>query len=100
MLNLIWSGVFSPENPQLFVPVVDTLISRDDFMVLADYDNYMECQKKVEEAWKNQDKWQRMSILNMARMGKFSSDRAIAEYCSDIWKVEPVSVELDIIKSD
>jgi starch phosphorylase len=100
VLNLIWSGTFSPENPQQFVPVVDTLISRDDFMVLADYDDYMECQKKVEEAWKNQDKWQRMSVLNVARMGKFSSDRAIAEYCSDIWKVEPVSVELDIIKSD
>ena len=97
---MIWSGVFSPTNPHLFLPIIDALLGRDDFMVMADYEKYVECQHKVEETWKNQDQWQRMSVLNVARMGKFSSDRAIREYCKEIWKADPISVELDIIKSD
>ena len=99
-INLIWSGAFSPENSQLFQPVIEALLHRDDFMVLADYAKYIDCQSRVEDTWKDQDKWQRMSILNVARMGKFSSDRSIREYCEEIWHVEPVSVELDIIQTD
>lgn len=100
VINLIGSGAFSPDSPQLFQPIVDALLNRDDFMVLADYAKYIDCQTKVEDTWKDQDKWQAMSILNVARMGKFSSDRSIREYCQEIWHVEPVSVELDIIHSD
>jgi glycogen phosphorylase len=99
-LNLIGSGTFSPDNPQLFFPILNTLINRDEFMVLADYAKYIDCQRKVEETWQNREKWRRISILNSARMGRFSSDRAIREYCKEIWHVQPVSVELDIIKSD
>jgi glycogen phosphorylase len=63
-------------------------------MVLADYAAYMDCQDQVGRAFADPARWQRMSILNVARMGKFSSDRAIAEYCRDIWRVDPVPVDL------
>jgi glycogen phosphorylase len=99
-IDLIWSGAFSPGDRQLFQPVVNGLLNRDDFMLLADYPLYLDCQKRVEETWQKQSDWQRMSILNVARMGTFSSDRAIQEYCNEVWHVKPVSVELDIIKSD
>jgi starch phosphorylase len=100
VINLIGSGAFSPDEPQRFLPIIDALLNRDEFMVLADYAKYIDCQAKVEETWKEQDKWQRLSILNVARMGKFSSDRSIREYCQEIWHVDPVSVELDIIQTD
>jgi len=64
--------------------------------VLADYADYVACQDKVVEAWKNPEQWTRMSILNTARAGKFSSDRAIREYCDEIWNVPAVTVELPI----
>ena len=64
--------------------------------MLADFASYVECQAKVEEAWRDRDRWTRMSILNAARMGKFSSDRAIREYMRDIWNAEPIPVELYI----
>jgi len=64
-------------------------------MLLADYQSYVDCQERVSEAFQDTERWTRMSILNVARMGKFSSDRAIREYCSDIWKAVPVSVDLD-----
>jgi starch phosphorylase len=62
-------------------------------MLLADYQSYIDAQDKVSETWRDQEQWTRMSILNVARIGKFSSDRAIREYCRDIWKVEPLSVD-------
>jgi starch phosphorylase len=64
-------------------------------MLLADYQAYADCQEQVSEAYKDRDKWTRMSILNSARMGKFSSDRTIQEYCTEIWGVEPVQIELE-----
>ncbi len=64
----------------------------DPFLVLADYASYVECQGRVSAAWQDTDAWTRMSILNTARSGKFSSDRAITEYCDDIWNVWPVTV--------
>lgn len=63
-------------------------------MVLADYQAYIDCQGEVSKAYQDQDKWVRMSILNSARMGKFSSDRAVKEYCDQIWNIDPVSIEL------
>ena len=95
VISRIASGYFSPENPELFKPIVDALMYRDEYLLFADYQSYVDCQEKVSQAYKNQDNWTRMSILNTARMGKFSSDRTIGEYCQDIWNVKPVKIEIE-----
>lgn len=92
-LDLIASGVFSPEAPNLFMPLLDSLLVEDNYMVLADYADYIQCQDRVSEAYLDQERWIRMAILNTARIGKFSSDRTILEYASDIWRVKPIKVE-------
>jgi starch phosphorylase len=69
---------------------VESLLTRDDYMLLADYQAYVECQQRVSDAYCNQNAWTRMSILNSARVGRFSSDRSIREYCRDIWNVMPI----------
>ena len=79
-------------TPRCSVRWSTTCAHDDPFLVLADYASYVECQERVSAAWQNPVAWSRMSILNTARSGKFSSDRAIAEYCDDIWKVGPVTV--------
>ena len=94
VIDLIGSGIFSSGDTELFRPLLDNLLYQDRFMVLADYQAYVDCQQKVSEAYQNQDEWVRKSILNSARMGKFSSDRSIREYCDQIWNIEPVPVEL------
>ena len=66
----------------------------DTYMLFADYQDYIDCQKAVSQAYQDQAKWTKMSILNSARMGKFSSDRTIKEYCEQIWQVDPVSIDL------
>ena len=93
VLDRIREGYFSHGDPGLFSPLVDNLLYHDPFMLLADYQSYIDCQDKVSETWRDQDLWTKMSILNVARMGKFSSDRSIQDYCRDIWHVEPVPVE-------
>jgi starch phosphorylase len=85
----IASGMFSREQPNLFHPLTDSLLNADEYMLLADYAAYVACQEKVNEAWRDADHWTRMSILNTARMGEFSSDRTILEYCRDIWHAQP-----------
>ena len=95
MIDLIDSGHFSHGDTNLFKPLVDSLINYDPYMLLADYQSYVNCQELVSQAYKDGDNWTRMSMLNMARMGKFSSDRAIREYCAEIWNATPVSVELE-----
>jgi len=94
VLDLLASGHFSRGDSGVFRPIVENLMYSDPFLVLADYAAYVACQEKVSEAWQDTDHWTRMSILNTARSGKFSSDRAIAEYCDAIWQVQPVSVKL------
>ncbi len=94
VLDAIASGIFSPGEPDLFKPIVDHLLNRDDYMLLADYQAYVDCQKAVSLAYQDQKKWTKMSILNALRMAKFSSDRTIQEYCDEIWKVNPVSVNI------
>lgn len=89
-LDGLSSGRFSNGDEGLFRPLVDSLLQRDPYMLLADYQSYVDTQKKVSEAYQAHDRWSRMSILNSARSGKFSSDRTIREYCSDIWKTGPV----------
>jgi starch phosphorylase len=88
-LGLIRSGYFSQGDQTLFKPLVDELTYRDEYMLFADYQSYINCQEQVGQMYRNQAKWTKMAILNVARIGKFSSDRAIREYCWDIWKVEP-----------
>ncbi|MFQ3618578.1 MAG: glycogen/starch/alpha-glucan phosphorylase [Cyanobacteriota bacterium] len=94
VIDRIASGFFSHGDTGLFRPLVDNLLYKDDYLLLADYQSYIDCQEQVSQAYRNWDHWTRMSILNTARMGKFSSDRSIRDYCQNIWKVQPVSIEL------
>jgi starch phosphorylase len=94
VLDLIAGGTFSDGDTEVFRPLVDNLRYADPFLVIADYASYVECQGRVSAAWENIVAWTRMSILNTARSGKFSSDRAIAEYCDDIWNVLPLTVKV------
>lgn len=94
VIDSIASGRFSPHQPHLFRPIVDSLLTRDEYMLLADYQSYVDCQKQVSQAYRDYDNWTRMSILNTARTGKFSSDRTIEQYCKEVWKVEPVQIQL------
>ena len=93
-LDLIREGFFSRGDGELFRPLLDNLLYHDPFLVLADFQAYIDCQNQVDSAYRDADHWARMSILNVARSGLFSSDRAIQEYCRDIWKAEPVEVGL------
>jgi starch phosphorylase len=94
VLDQIRNGFFSRGDTELFRPLVEGLLTMDPYLVLADYPLYAECQERVSQAYRDPDHWSRMSILNAARTGKFSSDRTIREYCDDIWKVEPVPIRL------
>jgi glycogen phosphorylase len=94
VLGLIGSGHFSRGDAEVFRPVVENLRWSDPFLVLADYADYVACQERVSAAWQDKERWTRMSILNTARSGKFSSDRAIREYCDEIWHVRPAAVSM------
>lgn len=91
-IDLIHEGFFCPEEPDLFKPLIDSLLNEDRFLVLADFEAYRQCQLKVGELYKDREAWTEKSILNVARVGKFSSDRTILEYNKDIWKTKPLSV--------
>jgi starch phosphorylase len=93
-LALISSGEFSRGDRDSFAPLVDNLVRADPFLVLADYADYVACQERVTAAWREPELWTRMSIANSARSCKFSSDRAIREYCDKIWRVKPARVVL------
>jgi starch phosphorylase len=93
-IDQIRSGVFSQGDTQLFEPLVDALLERDEYMVMADYRSYLECQEKVGHLYQDQNQWTRAAIVNVSRMGKFSSDRSIREYCQHIWRTRPVPIEL------
>ncbi len=95
VIDRIAEGDFSPGNPDLFRPLIDSLMYHDTYMLFADYQSYIDCQDQVAQAYRNQEQWTKMSILNSARMGKFSSDRTIREYCQDIWRVNPVKIKLE-----
>ena len=94
VIDLISSGYFSNGDRELFRPIVDSLLHDDQYMLFADYQDYIDCQKRVDQVYRNKHAWTRMSILNTARMGKFSSDRSIMDYSRKIWDVKPFSVEL------
>jgi len=91
VIGAIEGGFFSPDEPHRFDPLTWAMRTSDYYMVLADFDDYYRTQRRIDELWQTKPAWTRASILNTARMGWFSSDRAIAEYAEDIWKV-PVSI--------
>jgi starch phosphorylase len=96
VIDLIRDGFFSRGSSAMFRDLIENLLFHDPYMVLADYQSYAACQQRVDEAYRDPEGWTRMSILNTARSGKFSSDRTIREYCTDIWQARAVPVELDV----
>jgi len=91
IIDMIDSGYFSPDEPRLFKPIINSLLDQGDYyLVLADFKDYVETQQTVAGMYRDQDQWTRMSILNTANMGKFSSDRAVLEYAEDIWGATPL----------
>src|SRR5271157_2892329 len=94
VLDALSNGEFSRGDKTLFEPLVSSLLNSDEYMLLADYQSYIDCQDRAAGAYQDQDEWTRMSILNVARIGKFSSDRSIRDYCADIWKTWPVKIQL------
>jgi starch phosphorylase len=94
VLDSLLSGEFSHGDRGLFEPLAGSLVNSDEYMLLADYQSYVDCQDRVSAAYKDQDAWTRMSILNVARIGKFSSDRSIRDYCAEIWKTWPVKIQM------
>lgn len=95
-IDQIASGYFLPDEPDLFQPLVNSLLGCDPFMLLADFASYIECQDRVGAAYQDAEDWTRKSILNTARIGYFSSDRAVREYCELIWRVRPESIDLKL----
>jgi len=93
-LDALTSGELSRGDKMLFEPLATSLLTKDEYLLLADYQSYIDCQDQVSAAYSDPEHWTRMSILNVARIGKFSSDRAIRDYCADIWKTWPVKIHL------
>jgi len=92
-LDMIAEGAFFPEKPELFRPLVDSLLNQGDpYLVLADYEDYVRAQDEVGRLYREPEEWTRWSILNTAGMGKFSSDRAVSEYAREIWDTKPVRI--------
>ena len=91
-IHRLASGFFSHGDRSLFRPLIDTLLNHDPYLLLADYQSYVECQENVSQTYRDPDHWTRMSILNTAHMGMFSSDRSIRDYAEHIWQVSPVRV--------
>jgi starch phosphorylase len=94
VIDLIRSGFFSRGDSELFRPLIDGLMYHDPYLLFADFQSYVECQDRVAAVYADTERWTRMSILNTARSGKFSSDRTIREYCADIWRVKSVPISL------
>jgi len=94
VIDLLRGGFFSRGDTELFRSLVDGLMYHDPYLLFADFASYVDCHQQVSAAYMNREHWTRMSILNAARTGKFSSDRSIREYCSDIWKAKPVPIQL------
>jgi len=92
VIDSIGSGEFSEGDTEVFRPIVDSLLNHDEYLLLADFQSYIDCSEQAAEAYKDHDRWTRMSILNSARCGFFSSDRSMRQYCEEIWGVKPVSV--------
>jgi starch phosphorylase len=91
VMDLLTSGHFNADEPGIFDPIIESLTSpHDPWLTIADFASFVEAQKVAAQTYRDRDRWLRMSILNAAASGGFSSDRAIAEYNDDIWKLQPV----------
>ncbi|MBT8380553.1 MAG: glycogen/starch/alpha-glucan phosphorylase [Ignavibacteria bacterium] len=93
IIDMIGSDFFNKKESGIFKPVIDELLNKDYYCLLADYQSYIDTQDKVSKLYENVDEWTTKSILNVARVGKFSSDRSIGEYAEKIWKVKPVKIQ-------
>jgi starch phosphorylase len=98
-IHLIQDGFFCPDDPALFRPLIDLLTTEDRYMVLADFDAYQSAHMQIDALYRDAEEWTRKSILNVARIGKFSSDRTIFEYNRDIWRAEPIPIERNHVGS-
>jgi starch phosphorylase len=95
VMGLLECGHFNQFEPGLFDDVLASIKSpRDPWMTAADFRSFIDAQKRVEAAYQDQDNWTKMSILNCAGSGKFSTDRTITDYNNEIWKLTPVSIKL------
>ncbi|MCS7012748.1 MAG: glycogen/starch/alpha-glucan phosphorylase [Chloroherpetonaceae bacterium] len=94
VIDMIAGGYFSPSQPDLFRPIVNSLLQGDHYLLMADFADYVRAQKEASAAYRDTQRWTKMSILNVAKMGKFSSDRTIREYAKDIWGVKPITIEM------
>uniref|UniRef100_A0A673BAL4 Alpha-1,4 glucan phosphorylase n=1 Tax=Sphaeramia orbicularis TaxID=375764 RepID=A0A673BAL4_9TELE len=94
VMDQITSGFFSPKNPELFKDLTEMLFKYDRFKVFADFEDYMKCQEKVSKLYQNPKEWTKMVIKNIAATGKFSSDRTITEYATEVWGVEPTDLKI------
>jgi len=94
VIDLISCGFFSAENPSLFQPLVDSLMSHDPYMHVADFKMYCECQEKVSKEYSDQINWTKKAIINVANIGKFSSDRTISEYAKEIWNAKNIHINM------
>ncbi len=93
-LDLIASGAFTGGDAAVFSGLVDNLLHHDRFLALADFSAYMDAQERVDTAYADQEGWTRSAVLNVARCGFFSSDRAMREYMAKIWHTQPVVTSL------
>ena len=100
VLELLGDGTFSDGDPHLFRPLLEHLLDYDTYLLLADYRSYVDAQAEIERTFRDPTRWTRMSILNVARAGKFSADRSIAEYCKQVWGTRPVPVPLDEVSRE
>jgi len=92
-IDTLDAGRFSNGDREVFRPLVESLLTRDEYLLFADFQSYLDCQQRVSDAYRDQDAWTRSSILNTARVGRFSSDRSIRDYCRDIWNIHPIASE-------
>ena len=102
LMQLI-NGTYAPDDSERFREIYDSLLTNkygrpDVYFILKDFVSYAEAQKKVEEAYKNESGWAKSALLNIANVGKFSSDRTIEEYVRDIWHLEKVKVDMDNVE--
>lgn len=94
IMNSLVDGIFAPEYPDIFRDIYNSIIGRDEYFVLEDFASYVDIQEKVSQAYKDKDNWAKMAVINTAKSGKFSSDRTIREYASEIWNIKPLHIEI------
>jgi len=87
--------MFSPKEKGIFLPIVSSLLDMGDvYCIMADFKPFLDAQLRIDQLWQDRYAWAEKAIINIARMGKFSSDRAIKEYANDIWHIKPVQLDL------